>query len=347
MTPPSRAAVALTLGWLGGTPVSAGAEPVRPPQGPAALKVIDRIAATVNDEVVLLSEVEERAKADLALGGGSSESEAARRARAMRKALDDLIADRLLDSEMRVLAIDVAEHEVDYSIEDVKKQNKMDDGQFEKALATQGFTIASYRSFMQKQLARMKLLQLKVRSKVRVSDEDVKAEYDRLARLEQADEEVRARHILLRIPRDPTPKDEAAVLARAQDLMRRARAGEDFVALAKKHSEGPSRDDGGDLGYFRRGAMVPEFERTAFALKVGEVSEPVKTSFGYHLLKLEDRRKVAPKPFEEIREDLRERRLKDLMDQYTRSYVDELRRSSEVDVKLPELKDGAESPGAP
>ncbi len=307
----------------------------------AAPRTADRVAAVVNEEVVLLSEVEERLGQDLQRSGQSlAELRGAERNKALKRTLDDLIADKLLDSEMRSLSIEVADHEVDYALEDVLKQNKMEKEQFEKALGREGFTVASYREFLQKQLARMKLLQLKVRSKVRVSD--VKAEHARRAQMEGQDDEIHARHLILKLPKGASPKDEEAVVARAQDLARRARAGEDFVALIKKHSEGPSRDDGGDLGWFRRGVMVGEFEKVAFALKAGEISVPVKTNFGFHVVKVEERRKLAPKPFDEVREELRERLLRDQMAQYTQSYVDELRRASVVEVKIPELRDGSE-----
>ena len=98
-----------------------------------------------------------------------------------------------------------------------------------------------------------------------------------------------ARHILV--------DSEAECL----DLKARILAGEDFAELAKKHSTGPSGPQGGDLGYFGQGQMVPEFSKAAFALKVGEVSQPVKTQFGWHIIKVEDRRDSSLPPFEELK----------------------------------------------
>ena len=124
-----------------------------------------------------------------------------------------------------------------------------------------------------------------------VSEADAKKFYDQQVGSAKAQEEVRARHILV----------ESEDLAK--QLHGRITKGEDFIALAKEHSKDPgSKDDGGDLGYFGKGQMVPVFEETAFALKAGDVSTPVKSQFGWHIVKVEDRRARGAPPFDSIKE---------------------------------------------
>jgi peptidyl-prolyl cis-trans isomerase C len=126
-----------------------------------------------------------------------------------------------------------------------------------------------------------------------VSDADAKKFYDQQVGGAKAQEEVRARHILV---------DSEDL---AKELHARLGKGEDFVALAKQHSKDPgSKEEGGDLGYFGKGQMVPVFEETAFAMKAGQVSAPVKSQFGWHILKLEDRRARGAPPFDSIKERL-------------------------------------------
>lgn len=129
----------------------------------------------------------------------------------------------------------------------------------------------------------------------RVTEEAVRARYEQEVANRPAEEEVRARHILLR-----TESEARAVLAEL-------RAGADFAAVAQQRSIGPGAREGGDLGFFRRGDMVPEFAEAAFALQPGQISsEPVRSPFGWHIIKVEERRRVAPPPFAEVAQALRE-----------------------------------------
>ena len=142
-------------------------------------------------------------------------------------------------------------------------------------------------------------------SKVAATPDDVQKEYN--LRLDQftVKETVRAQHILFRVPPDATPDEVAKIREKAEAVRKEIQGGKDFAAMAKKYSEDPgSKDRGGELGYFQRGQMVPEFDSAAFSLKAGEVSEPVKTAFGFHLIRVEDRREPRQKPLEEVRGEL-------------------------------------------
>ncbi len=303
----------------------------------AAPRPVNRIAAIVNDDIILMSDVEVQASADLARSQRTLlDLSPKERTRVEREALDSLIADKLLDSEVKTANIEIPDHDIDQAMEATKKQYNMDDAAFERELAKEGYSMSSYRDMMRRKMGQFELLRMKVSSKIRVSDEDVKAEYARRAKMDSAEEEVRVRQIFFRIPKEA--KDDPAVKARAMDIAKRARAGENFVELCKKYSEGPSREDGGDLGYFRRGVMQAEVDRAVFGLKVGQVSDPVKSQWGYHVFMLVDRRKLPPPPFEQIRTELREKLLTEQQAQYTKSYVDELRRAASVDVKIADLR---------
>jgi peptidyl-prolyl cis-trans isomerase D len=127
------------------------------------------------------------------------------------------------------------------------------------------------------------------------------------ARAEQYDvpERTRARHILIRVGKDATEMESAEAEARAKAVMARLDAGEDFAALAEEASDDPgSAANGGDLGYFARGQMVPEFDKVAFELEPGTRSELVSTSFGLHIILVEDRKPAEVKTFEEVKADL-------------------------------------------
>jgi peptidyl-prolyl cis-trans isomerase D len=137
-----------------------------------------------------------------------------------------------------------------------------------------------------------------VRQQTTVPESEIEAFYKENQAQYSTPEQVRASHILLKTE----GKDEAAVRAQAEEVLKRVKAGEDFAALAKQYSEDESNNaNGGDLDYFGRGSMVPEFEQAAFAMKTGDISDLVKTSFGFHIIKVVDRRDATTRPLADVR----------------------------------------------
>lgn len=143
---------------------------------------------------------------------------------------------------------------------------------------------------------------LRARVEPELKEDKLRARYDREIKSAGGEEEVHARHILV--------ETEDA----AKGVIKELQAGADFAAVAKEKSTGPSGAKGGDLGFFKRGDMVPEFSKAAFALGVGEISEPVETQFGWHVIKVEERRKAPVPTLEESMADLREAAAKDAVD---------------------------------
>ncbi|WP_245410561.1 peptidylprolyl isomerase [Notoacmeibacter marinus] len=156
-----------------------------------------------------------------------------------------------------------------------------------------------------------------------ISDDDVQALYDERVADMPKQQEVKARHILVK-----TNEDAEAVIAELE-------GGADFETVAKEKSTGPSGPSGGDLGYFRAGQMVPEFEKAAFDLDAGAITkEPVQTQFGFHVIKVEDKRDVQPPAFDQIKDQLRNELL---VKRYTETVKTE-RDEASVEVSDPELK---------
>ena len=305
----------------------------------ARAELVDRVAAVVNKDIITLSEVERRAAPELARLAASEPDVRARaeqRQRVLKQTLETLIGEKLMEEDIKALGLTASDQEVQAALEDVRQKNNISDMlQFERMLSAEGLSLKTYREMLGKQIAQMKLMQMKVSQKVKVTEEDLKAAYTQYARLQGEDTEVKARHILVQVAPDaPADKVEAA-RKKAQALAEEARKpGVDFAELARARSEGSSRDEGGDLGYFRRGVMVPAFERAAFTLKVGEVSEPVRTSFGWHVLKVEERRAVDVPPYEQMKDELEARLRQEKMEKAIEQYVRELKQQASIEVKL-------------
>lgn len=154
-----------------------------------------------------------------------------------------------------------------------------------------------------------------------VTEEATRAAYEKIIASESPREEVRARHILL-----ATLEDAQAVIAELE-------AGRPFEDVAREKSTGPSGPNGGDLGFFGRGQMVPEFENAVFALETGQVSEPVQTQFGWHVIKMEERRQSSPPPFEQLAGRLRQQ----LLVEEFEAQVEALKSSAVIEITDPEL----------
>lgn len=313
-------------------------------------EVLDRVAAVVNNDAVTLSEVQQRAAPMLARIDEEPEGPQrdADTQDALRRALDDLIGEKLMDAELKDMNVEVTDQEVDLAIQDVRKQNHItDDAAFATALKGQGFTPDTYKAFMRKQLAKVKLLNIKVKSKIKISDEDVKAEYARMAHAQGQDLEIHARHIIVLCPANaPTAEVERTHQKALQIMALAQKPGADFAALAKQYSEGSGASSGGDLGWFARGTLAAPFENAAFALKKGQVSQPVRTQYGWHVIQLLDTRHAAPRPFKDVEEQLRSKLYREKVEKQTTAYIDGLRHEASVEVKIASLRDPKALPEA-
>lgn len=174
-----------------------------------------------------------------------------------------------------------------------------------------------------------------------MTEEALRARYQRDVANRPAEEEVRARHILV-----ATEAEARAALAEVR------RPGTDFADVARRRSTGPGAREGGDLGFFKREDMIPEFAEAAFALRPGEISQnPVRTQFGWHVIRVEERRAVPPPDFEEARESLRQQ----AVEEGVNAAVERIRAAARVErfnldgsaPRPPSLLDGAAPPPAP
>jgi peptidyl-prolyl cis-trans isomerase D len=163
---------------------------------------------------------------------------------------------------------------------------------------------AEYRMGEQRKIKYIVLDRDQARQRVAVTPQEIQSYYNQNISQYQTPEQIRASHILFQTQ----GKDEAAVRKQAEDVLKQAKApGADFAALAKKYSEDEgSKVNGGDLDYFGRGKMVPEFETAAFAMQPGQISDLVKSQFGFHIIKLVDKRAAVTRPLDEVRAEIQQ-----------------------------------------
>lgn len=239
-----------------------------------------------------------------------------------REILAQMIRDELVRQGARKYGIEVTEEDLAAELDRVRQQFGSD-ASLQEALAQYGMTMDGLRD----QLRTSLLLEAIAAKDVKVSEDELKKYYDEHKDEFKEQEQVKARHILV--------ADEKT----AKEIKKELVAGADFAELAKaKSTDTASKDAGGDLGYFAQGAMDPAFEKVAFSLKIGETSEPVKSSYGYHIIRVEDKKPERIPSLEEIRKDA-ERRFKQDKATPTSSVIMELKEASQIKINAKDLQD--------
>jgi peptidyl-prolyl cis-trans isomerase C len=179
-----------------------------------------------------------------------------------------------------------------------------------------------------------KLMQAEAANATLVGETDAKEYYDKNPGQFKQPEQVRASHIFKRV----TPNAEPAAKQKARSalgpVLKQVKAGGDFAELAKKHSEDGSAQAGGDLNFFGRGQMVPEFEKVAFALKPGETSDIVESKFGLHIIKVTERRPERTVPFPEVKEQIAGFLKQQRQQEKTNALVQQLKTKSKIEILM-------------
>lgn len=276
------------------------AEPGQPAQAAKPKPVpaeLPEVLARVDGEPISRADFERALKNIEGRAGGPVPAE--RRDEIFREILDQLVAYRALVQESRARKVTVADPEVEARIDAIRKQFP-DEGAFNKALADRGLSLDRLRADTREELLVARLVEAEVTPQVDVKEADIKDFYDKNPERFQQPEQVRASHILIRLPEGGSAEQKKAARAKAEDVLAQVKAGGDFAALARQHSQDGSAPQGGDLNFFQRGQMVPAFEEAAFALQPGQVSGVVESPFGFHIIKVTERRPARTVPLAEV-----------------------------------------------
>jgi|TARA_Y100000310_G_scaffold213472_1_gene214419 peptidyl-prolyl cis-trans isomerase SurA len=301
---------------------------------PALAETVDRIVARVNSEIVTQSAVEERSMAlSQQLNQGLQNALPTGDA-LMQQALDNIIEEKLKIQEAKKLGLEVDEENVTMALDDIKEKNSFSDSDFEALLERDGSSLENYKAIIRDQILASRVTQMELGRRAKVTDRQIKRYYNRNRKNYWEAPKVRARHILFIIDKK-TPKEDIRLKEiKALKILRRVRAGEDFVQLAKKHSEDVSAHLGGDIGTIERGKMVKEFENAVFRLKAGEVSEIVRTPYGLHIIKCDEVFPGKTKNFDEVREEIRARLFLEKQNKTYKDWIGDLREKAFIEVSL-------------
>lgn len=264
----------------------------------------------------------------------------------IQASMQRVVDSKLLAQEARRQKMQANDERVKVTMAQVEQQAGSR-AKLDEALSQLGITYALLEdSVIEADLVQV-FIETTIDPQVSVTAEDVETYYNENPQMFQQPEQVHARHILMTTGAEATSDAKAAALAKAAAARKRAVAGEDFAALATEMSEGPSAPQGGDLGFFGRQQMVAPFADAAFALEVGQISEVVETQFGYHVIKVEEKKPASTMSLDEVRQPLEQMLRQNQGGQATNSVLEQLAAKAAIiqvvpDAASPEAAAGGE-----
>jgi peptidyl-prolyl cis-trans isomerase C len=304
-----------------------GPEPAKPV--PAQLP---DVLARVNGETVNKAEFDRAIAALEARNGGPVPAQ--QRDRILREVLDQIVSYKLLIQESRAQKVTVEDSEVDARIKEIQGQFPNEDA-FKQMLTSRKTTIEQVRGDVRQDITVQKLIASAIADKVAVKPEQVTDFYAKNPDQFKQPERVRASHILITVPKGADAAAKAAARTKAADILKDVKAGKDFAALAKQHSQDPgSAQNGGDLGFFQQGQMVGPFNDVAFKLTPGQVSDLVETEFGFHIIKVAEKQTARAVPLDEVRPQLEQYLERMNREQQTDAFVNGLKTKGKVEILI-------------
>jgi peptidyl-prolyl cis-trans isomerase C len=291
---------------------------------------IPAVVARVNGEAIERWEFDNAVKRIEARAGGAVPPD--KRDEVLRGVLDQLIAYHLLAQESRARKLEVGDTDVEAQLGMIRGSFP-DDKTFQQSIAAQGLTLDQVRQQTRTGLQVQKVIEAEVASKVVVQEAEVSAFYQQnLERFKQGDT-VHASHILIGLPQNATAEQRTQARTKAQAVLKQVRGGGDFAAIAREQSQDPgSAPNGGDLGFFPKGQMTPAFEEAAFNTKPGAISAVVETPFGFHIIKVHERRGPRTAPLTEVSGQIKNFLEQGQREQKLEQFVEQVKTKSKIEI---------------
>ena len=328
-----------------------GAQPAKKPAAPAKQTAVPKNTpapaaepapeAPIPDTVAVVEGVEiKKAELDDALtavlgqsGRSPGELPAEQKSGAYRMILDDMIVDKLLSK--RAADVKVPDEDVIATFKRVTA-NLGSDEEIKAQIEKSGQTVDKVKENIRSSLRQQQWVDAQIKDKTEVTDADAEDFFNKHPEQFQAPERVRASHILLAVKQDALPETVTKKQKEAEAIAARVKKGEDFTTLAKQLSEDPSaKENGGDLNFFAKEQMVPEFSEVAFKMKKDEVSDPVRSQFGYHIIKVTDRKQPEAMSLDQAKPRLLAFLKQQKKQAEVEKLVREIREKADVKINLP------------
>jgi len=305
------------------------------PRPASASETVDRIVAIVNDDIISLFELnkvyrpyEERIKSI----GYPPQKEEEMLYKVREDLINQLIEQKLTDQQTELARIAVSDEEIDNAIERIKQANYYSDEQMLEGLKQEGFTMAEYRDRLREQILRTKLVNREVKSKIVITEEDIRNYYQEHKDEYQGEKKYHLRNILLRVSPYADDEEKAEIKDRLEAIRAEIEAGKSFAEMARQHSEISLADEGGDLGFFAFENLAPHLKSALEDLEAGDMTPVLDTEQGMQLFYVEEIQREVGKTPEEAMAEIEEKLYNEIVDERFKSWLSELRENSHIKI---------------
>lgn len=306
-------------------------------------KVVDRVAAKVNGEIITLSTIEERAsiaKQQLSASGDSSKFSDKEIA---KKTLDGIIEEKLQLQEAKKSGLEVEDASIQLALDDIMKRNNITESQMEEMLESEGRSMTQYKEVIRDQILVTKVVQFYMGKTANASPRQIKKYYYKHQKDFWQPRQPFVRHILFIVDEGASPEKKQLKKLKAREIVRQIRAGKDFSEMAKKYSEDVTASSGGEIGYLNKGQLVPEFEKVALSLKSGEFSDVVESRYGFHIIMVDRVTPGKAQPLDEVKGKIEQvLQLENKQKKYQK-WIRELKSNAMIEVTLFQNKNNTDN----
>jgi peptidyl-prolyl cis-trans isomerase SurA len=302
-------------------------------------EVVDRIAAVVGSEIILLSEVLERAiplfeEMERSSKGPTELMLDQRRDKVIKEVVQHMIDDELIAGVALEMQLSVTAAEIDSAMENMAAQNGVDIKTLAQAIKAQGMNVLTYRGQLRKQILRYKVLNLRIRGRIKITEAEARQFYNDQVRDVRANGKFEGAHILVRLGEGAGAADTKEANGRAQQIKDRISEGEEFAEVARTESEDKvTAPRGGSLGELDPGVIPSTLDRAFLDLEVDEIAGPIRTAAGFHVIKLISRENTV-QPFSEVKDRILSHLGQQEMARQEKVWLNELRLRTFIDVRL-------------
>jgi peptidyl-prolyl cis-trans isomerase SurA len=297
-------------------------------------EVVDRIVAVVNDDIITLFELNLSFKpyADkIRERGYPLDQESKMLFKTWEDILNQLIEQKITDQEIKRFKISISEKEIDQTIERIKEANYYTEEDLRAALARDGLTMEEYRKQVKEQILRKRLVNIKVTSKIVITEEDIKSYYETHKDKYGGENKYHLRNIIMKVSSLVDEKEKLEIKARMDEVYAKLEAGQSFETMAMNYSESLA-SEGGDLGLFGLSELSLQLQKAIQGMKAGEFTPVLYTDQGYQILFVQEVVNTSGKPLEEVSPEIERTLFDDIVDNNFQSWLEDLRKQSHIKI---------------